>query len=42
MDLEGSLKGITLSLKPEYPPDAGGCHLKRAFLPSETSIRAKK
>ena len=29
MDLVNSLSGKTLSLKPEKPPEAGGCHLKQ-------------
>ena len=38
MDLVTSLSGRTLSLKPEKPPEAGGCHLRRATLPSSLSM----
>ena len=39
IDLEGSDKGITFNLKPEYPPVDGGLHCIDATFPDSMSKR---
>ena len=42
IDFEGSDKGITFNLNPEYPPVDGGRHWIEATFPDKMSIDIKE